>query len=219
MPAQLFGSDAAIQRNSLPSATHQGWTNLRMKDLLASTLLATCIALVVVLAILHFAPISEIIISHSQYVPVKDFKELDQYEQIIVERMIKEKSLITVDTLWSLQVSFYQTIISVLLALNAIIVGGAFVVIRSTSKAEVVKESKIHFDEFSKAGEFTKIIEKKAKKEIQKINATYGDMFDALAIHETRIKSSEDAIIQVSGRLAELDKSESYSGNDDKITE
>ncbi|MBD9612179.1 hypothetical protein IB245_11755 [Pseudomonas sp. PDM02] len=190
-----------------------------MKDLLASTLLATCIALVVVLAILHFAPISEIIISHSQYVPVKDFKELDQYEQIIVERMIKEKSLITVDTLWSLQVSFYQTIISVLLALNAIIVGGAFVVIRSTSKAEVVKESKIHFDEFSKAGEFTKIIEKKAKKEIQKINATYGDMFDALAIHETRIKSSEDAIIQVSGRLAELDKSESYSGNDDKITE
>lgn len=219
MPAQLFGSDAASQRNSLPSATHQGWTNLRMKDLLASTLLATCIALVVVLAILHFAPISEIIISHSQYVPVKDFKELDQYEQIIVERMIKEKSLITVDTLWSLQVSFYQTIISVLLALNAIIVGGAFVVIRSTSKAEVVKESKIHFDEFSKAGEFTKIIEKKAKKEIQKINATYGDMFDALAIHETRIKSSEDAIIQVSGRLAELDKSESYSGNDDKITE
>ncbi len=192
---------------------------MKTMDIFAATLLTTCIGLVVVLAILHFAPISEIIISHSQFVPTKDFKELDQYEQLVVERMIKEKSIITVDTLWSLQVSFYQTIISVLLALNAIIVGGAFVVIRSTSKAEVVKESKIHFEEFTKAGEFSKIIERKAKREIQKINSTYGDMLDALAVHETMIKSSEDAIIQITSRLAELDNSEDCSGQDDKITE
>jgi hypothetical protein len=173
----------------------------------------------VVLAIIHFAPISEIAISHFQYVPTKDIKELEPYEQIVIERMIKEKSLITVDTLWSLQVSFYQTMISILIALNAVIVGGAFVVIRSSSKAEVVKESKAHFDEFSKAGSFTKIIEKKAKKEILKLNATYGDMFDELHIHENRIKLTEDAIIEVSSRLAELDRSENCVGDDGKITE
>jgi methyl-accepting chemotaxis protein len=109
--------------------------------------------------------------------------------------------------------------ISVLIALNAVIVGGAFVVIRSSSKAEVVKESKAHFEEFSKAGELTKIIEKKAKKEIQKLNATYGDMFDELYAHDKRIALSEDAIIQVSSRLAELDKSENCVDNDGKITE
>ncbi|MNJ61084.1 hypothetical protein D3C77_568550 [compost metagenome] len=99
-------------------------------------------------------------------------------------------------------------------------------VIRSSSKAEVVKESKTHFEEFAKAGEFTKIIEKKAKKEIQKLDATYGDMFDGLSSqenivsdHETRIKSSEDAIIQLSNRLAELDKSESCVAGNAKITE
>lgn len=192
---------------------------MQTKDLLASTLLSTCIALVVVLAIIHFAPVSEILLSHFQYVPTRDIKELEPYEQIVIERMVREKSIISVDTLWSLQVSFYQTMISVLIALNAVIVGGAFVVIRSSSKAEVVKESKAHFEEFSKAGEFTKIIEKKAKKEIQKINATYGDMFDELSIQEARIKVSEDAIIQVSSRLAELDKSESCVGDNGKITE
>lgn len=192
---------------------------MHTKDLLASTAVSTCIALMVVLAILHFAPISEIAISHFQYVPTRDIKELEPYEQIVIERMIKEKSLITVDTLWSLQVSFYQTMISILIALNAVIVGGAFVVIRSSSKAEVVKESKAHFDEFSKAGSFTKIIEKKAKKEILKLNATYGDMFDELHIHENRIKLTEDAIIEVSSRLAELDRSENCVGDDGKITE
>lgn len=193
--------------------------DLQTKDLIAPTLLSTGIALVSVLAILHFAPISDILLSHSQYVPTRDMTELEPYEQIVVGRMIREKTLISVDTLWSLQVSFYQTLISVLIALNAVIVGGAFVVIRSSSKAEVVKESKSHFEEFSKAGEFTKIIEKIAKKEIQKINATYGDMLDGLSNHETRIKSSEDAIIQVSSRLAELDKSESCAGDNGKITE
>lgn len=192
---------------------------MQTKDLIAPTLLSTGIALVLVLAILHFAPISDILLSHSQYVPTREIKELEPYEQIVVGRMIREKSIISVDTLWSMQVSFYQTLVSVLIALNAVIVGGAFVVIRSSSKAEVVKESKSHFEEFSRAGEFTKIIEKKAKKEIQKMNATYGDMFDGLSIHETRIKSSEDAIIQVSSRLAELDKSESCVGDNGKITE
>jgi methyl-accepting chemotaxis protein len=201
------------------ATTQPGGTDLQTKDFFASTLLSTCIALMVALAILHFAPISEIVFSHFQYVPTRDIKELDSYEQIVIERMIREKSLITVDTLWSLQVSFYQTMISVLIALNAVIVGGAFVVIRSSSKAEVVRESKAHFEEFSKAGEFTKIIEKKAKKEIQKLNATYGDMFDELYAHDKRITTSEDAIIQVSSRLAELDKSENCAADDGKITE
>ncbi|MDD1997821.1 hypothetical protein NPS34_07095 [Pseudomonas putida] len=197
-----------------------------MKDLFASSVLSTCIALIVVLAVLHFAPVSDILITHSQYVPARDIKELDSYEQLVVERMIREKTLISVDTLWSLQVSFYQTMVSILIALNAAIVGGAFVIIRSSSKAEVVKESKAHFDEFSSTGGLARIVERKAKKELNKLNAIYGDVFDGLSEqgaivsdHETRIKVSEDAIIQVSSRLAALDRSESCDGRDGKIRE
>ncbi|GFM61637.1 hypothetical protein PSCICG_27970 [Pseudomonas cichorii] len=159
------------------------------------------------------------IISHSQYVPSKEISELDPYEQLVIARMVKEKALISVDSLWSMQVSFYQTMISVLIALNAAIVGGAFVIIRSSSKAEVVKESKAHFDEYCKAGEFTKIIEKRAKKEIVKINATYGDILDSLSDHEARINAHKDAILEVSNRLAEMDETENCSGGDGKLSE
>ncbi len=197
-----------------------------MKDIFAASALSTCIALVVVLAMLHFSPVSDILITHSQYVPARDIKELDSYEQLVVARMIREKTLISVDTLWSMQVSFYQTMISILIALNAAIVGGAFVIIRSSSKAEVVKESKAHFDEFSRTGGLAKIVERKAKKEINKLNIIYGDVFDGLSEqedivsgHETRIKASEDAIIQLSTRLAALDRAETCNDRDDKITE
>lgn len=193
--------------------------DLQAKHILAPTLLATCIGLLAALAILHFAPISEMIISHSQYVPSKEISELDPYEQLVIARMVKEKALISVDSLWSMQVSFYQTMISVLIALNAAIVGGAFVIIRSSSRAEVVKESKAHFDEYCKAGEFTKIIEKRAKKEIVKINATYGDILDSLSDQEARINAHEDAILEVSNRLAEMDETENCSGGDGKLSE
>ena len=87
--------------------------DVQTKDLIAPTLLSTGIALVLVLAILHFAPISDILLSHSQYVPTREIEELEPYEQIVVGRMIREKSIISVDTLWSMQVSFYQTLVSV----------------------------------------------------------------------------------------------------------
>lgn len=205
--------------NGLFIALLSRMNDLQAKHLLAPTLLATCIGLLVALAILHFAPIGEIILSHSQYVSTKEITNLDPYEQLVIARMVKEKSLLTVDSLWSMQVSFYQTMISILIALNAAIVGGAFVIIRSSSRAEVVKESKAHFDEYCKAGKFTKIIEKKAKKEIVKINATYGDIMDSLSDHEARISAHKDAIMEVVNRLAEMDESENCSDGDGKISE
>ncbi len=183
-------------------------TKLQGRSFIYATLLATTISLLFTLAIIHFTPISEILISHTQYAPTKDFKELSEYEQVIVDRMIKEKSIITVDSLWSMQVSFYQTIVSLLIALNAAILVIAFVIIRSSSKAEVIKSSIEQFKEFSQSGGFTKLVERKAKKEVTKINLTYGDMLDAIEELGARAKSSEDAIMVISNRLAELDSSE-----------
>lgn len=189
------------------------------KNLLAATFLAAGISLIFVLAIIHFAPISDIIISHTKYIPIKDFEEFDDFEQIVFARMVKEKSIISVDDLWSLQVSFYQTIVSVLIALNAVIVGGAFVVIRSSSKEEVIKQSIIQFEEFSRSSDFTKVVQKKAKKELSKINATYEDIFDTIESLSERLKASEDDLRQVVSRLADLDASENCIGSDEKITE
>jgi hypothetical protein len=178
------------------------------KGFIYATLLATTISLLFTLSIIHFSPISEILISHSQYTPTKDFKELSEYEQVIIDRMIKEKSIITVDSLWSMQVSFYQTIVSLLIALNAAILVIAFVIIRSSSKAEVIRSSIEQFRDFSRSGNFTKLVERKAKKEVTKINLTYNDMLDAIEQLGDRAKTTEDAIIVISNRLAKFDSSE-----------
>ena len=197
---------------------HQG-CSWGMKKFIVATLLSTTISLVFVLAVIHFAPIADILISHSQYVPTKDFKELDGYEQIVIERLIKEKALLTVDNLWSMQVSFYQTIVSILIALNAAILGIAFVIIKSSSAAEAIKESLAKFDEFSKSPAFTRLVQKKAKREIEKINSTYNDVWDELEIHRTRISGNESAIIVISNRVAALDNSEDSPESSEKIEE
>ncbi|WP_339538734.1 hypothetical protein [Pseudomonas sp. RA_15y_Pfl2_54] len=191
-----------------PEKTSPAMSLVNNRSFIYATLLATTISLLFTLAIIHFSPISEILISHTQYAPTKDFKELGEYEQVIIDRMIKEKSIITVDSLWSMQVSFYQTIVSLLIALNAAILVIAFVIIRSSSKAEVIKSSIEQFREFSRSGNFTKLVERKAKKEVTKINLTYGDMLDAIEELGTRANSTDDAIIVISNRLAELDNSE-----------
>lgn len=194
-----------------------GRCNDKMKKFIAATLLSTTIALVFALAIIHFSPISEILISHTQFVPVKDFKELGEYEQVIIDRMIKEKSIVTVDSLWSMQVAFYQTIVSLLIALNAAILVIAFVVVKSSSRAEVIRASVEQFNDFSRSGDFTKLVQKKAKKEVVKINLTYGDVWDELDDHDVRMKASEDAIIVISNRLADLDSSEDCVKGTEKI--
>lgn len=188
-----------------------------MKNFMAATLLSTTIALVFALAIIHFSPISGMLISHAQYVPVKDFKELDEYEQVVIERMIREKTIVTVDSLWSMQVSFYQTIVSLLIALNGAILVIAFVVIRSSSRSEVIRASIEQFDDFSRSGDFTKLVQKKAKKEVMKINSTYEDVWDELDDHDVRMKASEAAIITISNRLADLDSSEDCVNGTGKI--
>src|SRR5690606_30539253 len=86
---------------------------------LLATILCTLLSLVIVLALIHFTPITDILISHTKYVATKPFIDLTQYEQIVAQRMLHEKTLVTVDTLWSMQVSFYQTIVSILVGLNA----------------------------------------------------------------------------------------------------
>ncbi|MNY24838.1 hypothetical protein D3C86_1585780 [compost metagenome] len=132
--------------------------------------------------------------------------------------MVKEKTLITVDALWSMQVSFYQTIVSVLIALNAAILAIAFFIIRASSKAEAIKEAVEQFDQFSRSGEFTDLVKRKAKKEISKINSTYGDLWDQLEGVSSRLKTMDDAIMTISQRVAMLDRTDDAE-EDGKITE
>ncbi|WP_287030019.1 hypothetical protein [Pseudomonas sp. UBA6310] len=185
---------------------------------LLATVFCTFISLIIVLAILLFTPITEILISHTKYVATEPFAEFGQYEQLVAQRMLREKTLITVDALWSMQVSFYQTIMSILVGLNAAILGVAFFIIRASSKAEATRETAARFDDYTNSGDFAKLVQRKAKKEISKINATYGDVWDKLESQGLDIDRIDRILQLVTARVAVLDTTEDDSESSDTLS-
>ena len=184
------------------------------------TAFCTLISLIFTLAVLHFTPISEIFVSHSKPVLTKSFTELEYYEQLIIGRLLREKSLVTVDELWSMQVSFYQTIVSLLIGLNAAILAIAFLIIRSSSRTEAVQEAASQIQNYTTSSRFTKLVEKKAKKEIAKINSTYNDLLDMFEQFDQRMNDLETNAQVIEEKVALLDTSEERSSTDtSRLTE
>lgn len=201
---------------------------------ISSSLFCTLISLIVMLGLIHFTPITEILISHSKYAINSEFKELSVYEQIVAARLVNENKIISVDSLWSMQVSFYQTIVSVLIGLNAAILAVAFLIIRSSSNEHAIKEAKAQFDSYASSQKFSKLVEKKSRKILQDINLTYNDVLESkeqISSQVTKLETQKDQIFDqidalknqisaISIKLSKLDKepSESYqTGNSEKI--
>ncbi|MDA8483660.1 hypothetical protein NNO07_11310 [Pseudomonas resinovorans] len=183
---------------------------------LLCTIFCTLISLVLVLGVIHFTPVSEVLVNHSKSVLAKDFSELDYYEQLLVERLVREKALVTVDSLWSMQVSFYQTIVSLLIGLNAAILAIAFLIIRSSSRTEAVSEAKQQINDYTGSSVFTKLVEKKAKKEISKINSTYDDLLDSFDEIALRMQALEGNVKAIGEKVSLLDKSDDSAADQTK---
>ena len=191
---------------------------------LLGSILCTLLGLVFILAIILYSPLTEILTHHSSFVLMRPYTELDQYEQVLVSRMIREKTILSAETLWSLQSSFYQTIVSVLIALNAAILAIAFFIIRTSSKEEAKREASAKFDEYIAGRDFSSLVKKFARKEIDKINSTYGDLLDQsdqlkrrLDAHDTELDYLDEDIEHISKKLSLLDSSEDSHDSNQKI--
>lgn len=184
------------------------------------TLLCTLLALIVILALILFTPLIEVVLSSSNYVKIKEFHDFGAYEQWIISRLINEKSIISVDDLWSMQVSFYQTIVSLLIGINASVLAVAFLIIRSSSNKEAIREAAEQIRIYTESPAFTKLVTKKSKKEINKLHAQYNDSMDSFEnVHERHkeleqlVKCQQDKIDAIVSRLSLLDNSEEDPGS------
>ncbi|WP_417480442.1 hypothetical protein [Maricaulis maris] len=183
------------------------------KRFVLATVLCTLLSLTAALAIIHFSPITEMLVNHSAYVLAKPFTELDHYEQIVAQRMLSSKSLITVDALWSMQVSFFQTIVSVLIGLNAAILAVAFFIIKSSSKAEAIKETASRFEEYISGSSFSRLVKRRTKGATDSLNALYEDKLVAMEALTITIEELRTEVSAITTRLSNLDRSE--EGNPD----
>ncbi|MEZ3136977.1 hypothetical protein ACBG90_19945 [Stutzerimonas kunmingensis] len=159
------------------------------------------------------------LVSHSAYVLTEPFSELDHWEQIVAQRMLNSKSLITVDSLWSMQVAFFQTIVSVLIGLNAAILAVAFFIIKASSKAEAIKETALRFDEYTSGNSFSKLVKRRTKMVVDTINATYEDKLDAMEDLSQNIQDIRKEIDAIAARLSTLDRSEDANPESARLTD
>ncbi|EIA1333543.1 phosphohydrolase [Vibrio parahaemolyticus] len=147
----------------------------------------------------------------------------DPFTSHIVGELVKSGTLISLKDVWSFQTGFYQTIITFLIAINALIAAISVIYIKGTSeeKAEEITKKYMH------SNTFNYILNEKVENEAESrlrivqsdLNATAGDFerslgtvddaLERLEFLETENQTLRQQIKVISERVAELDTSES----------
>lgn len=91
----------------------------------------------------------------------------------VIKEMVKDGSILTLDQLWSIQSSFYQTIITTLIALNGILVAFAFIFIKNTSYEKAIEAAVEHVNRHLSTIEFDNLVNKKLDDRIAQLKADY----------------------------------------------
>ncbi len=147
----------------------------------------------------------------------------DPFTSHIVGELVKSGTLISLKDVWSFQTSFYQTIITFLIAINGLIAAISVIYIKSTSeeKAEEITKKYMHSDTFDHA--LNVKVEKEASLRLKIVQSdltstvsdfegsvvTIEEALDRLALLETENKNLRQQIKVISERVAKLDESES----------
>ena len=177
---------------------------------------------------------------HTEYFLQHPHAQMDSTTLQKIGEMATNGTLLSLDDLWSFQGTFYQTIITVLIALNAILGGFAFFMIKQSSNAkareEATEEVKRYIESKSFDKEVRDIINLKIASSVnEKIGAlqidlaSQIDLISAFATEIEEIKNKSDKIEQLendfkdikrhiaflASAVSQLDKSED---NDSSLT-
>ncbi|GHW58994.1 phosphohydrolase [Vibrio cholerae] len=147
----------------------------------------------------------------------------DPFTSHIIGELVKSGTLISLKDVWSFQTGFYQTIITVLIAINGLIAAISVIYIKSTSeeKAEEITKKYMHSDTFNHV--LNTKVENEAESRLRVVqsdlNSTASDFerslgtvdeaLERLQLLETENQSLRQQIKVISERVAQLDISES----------
>lgn len=108
----------------------------------------------------------------------------DAWTNYAISQMLQNGNLISLDDVWSFQSSFYQTLITFLIAINGLLGVLAFFVIRSSSddKAEesAIKHSRIYIESADFENRINSEVRKRVKAVQDDYNSTVNDLNKAL---------------------------------------
>jgi hypothetical protein len=102
---------------------------------------------------------------------------LDSHALQSIGEMVANGSLLSLDDLWSFQGTFYQTIITVLIALNAILCGFAFFMVKQSSNAKAREEAILEVKNYIESKSFDREVKDITNNKVElTINQKIGDL-------------------------------------------
>jgi hypothetical protein len=140
----------------------------------------------------------------------------DPFTSHIIGELVKSGTLISLKDVWSFQTGFYQTIITVLIAINGLIAAISVIYIKSTSeeKAEEITKKHMHSESFNHM--LNVKIENEAEVRLRivqsDLNSTvrsFEDAVEAVQRLEMENQSLRQQIKVIAEHIASLDTSES----------
>lgn len=195
------------------------------KTILYTSIITGLVSCVVFLALLVSLPIelaSLGAIDPNSVAIANPVKTLDSQASIIVGKLVRNGTLINIKDLWSFQTSFYQTIITFLIAINGLIAALSVLYIKSSSeeKAEEITKKYMSSEIFdlrlqSKVKNEAEVRLKEIQNDFNAVFETYERSVEGAQVFESQLDkvNSENITIRqqlkvISERIAELDISE-----------
>lgn len=159
------------------------------------------------------------------YIVTKPDEFTDPYSLYTLGELVKAGTLMSLDDLWGFQASFYQTIITVLIAINGVLAAFAFIFIKGASRDQAIDTVVDYTQQYMSGSEFSERINENVKNELQGIRSDYDEtvarmdetlhMIEVVEDNQTDIlalKRENEELRRYVGnliqRLSELDESE-----------
>lgn len=144
----------------------------------------------------------------------------DRHDLYELGEMVKTGTLLSVDDVWSLQSSFYSTIITVLIATNGLLAVFAFIFVKASSHDKAIEAAETYTQNYISGVEFTKKVDTKLKYIRADYESSLDYMFDTidekLVPQQRDINELRNYVAILTKRLAEMDDSDE-EGNDLEI--
>lgn len=128
----------------------------------------------------------------------------DPFTLYTIGELVKDGTLMSIDELWSFQSSFYQTIVTFLIAINGLIGALAFVFIKSSSNDKAQEAAVMHSKTYIESADFKERVNNEVQERIKGVQEEYQEAQSTLWEAKETISKRDNEIDRLQREQQEL---------------
>ncbi|MCY9802661.1 hypothetical protein OTK51_04365 [Vibrio scophthalmi] len=128
-------------------------------------------------------------------------------------KLVRDGTLLSLDELWGFQSSFYQTIITVLIAINGLLAAFAFIFIKNSSHDKAIEAAVEHAQEYLSGREFDNLVSEKVELKLKGIRSDYDEtatsldnMLEQFSSVVPSVEENQSDIVVLNTKIEELQR-------------